>query len=151
MLVGDIPGVPLGPPRRLEQCHLHHVDHSTSQTIKLPRQTESSGVQNLTAFPDIEGSASPARAMSFSHTRSLQLNRPSFNTSARSIVPHGDYALACQRCGALCALRSKARYADFAPAATSTSAGATNPIGVSKILSVSATSVHAATRTASGL
>ena len=28
MLVGDVPGVPLGPQRDLEQRHLHHVDHA---------------------------------------------------------------------------------------------------------------------------
>ena len=41
-------------------------------------------------------------------------------------------------------------HAGLMPAATSTSAGATNPVAVSKVLSVSATSAHAATRTASG-
>jgi hypothetical protein len=39
----------------------------------------------------------------------------------------------------------------FTPAITNTSAATTNPVGVSKALSFSATSVHAATRTLSGL
>ena len=41
-------------------------------------------------------------------------------------------------------------HAGLAPAATSTSVGATNPVGVSKCLSSSATSSHAAAFTASG-
>ncbi len=51
-----------------------------------------------------------------------------------------------------CPLRSatqRTTHAGFTPAAISTSAGATKPVGVSKVLSVSATSVHAATRTPS--
>jgi hypothetical protein len=32
MLVGDIPGVPFGAPRGLEQRHFHHVDHAGTIT-----------------------------------------------------------------------------------------------------------------------
>jgi hypothetical protein len=41
-------------------------------------------------------------------------------------------------------------HAGLTPAATSTSAGATNPVGVSNVFNASATSAHAATRLASG-
>ena len=45
----------------------------------------------------------------------------------------------------------RAAYAGFMPAATCTSAGATNPVGVAKFWSASDTSAQAATRAASGL
>jgi len=66
-------------------------------------------------------------------------------------VRHNDDVLACQRWSALWAPQlNAATHVGFVPAATSTSRGATNPVGVSNVLSISATSAHAATRTLSG-
>ena len=52
---------------------------------------------------------------------------------------------------ALLVATRRTTHTGLTPAATNTSAGATNPVGFSKALSVSATSAQAATRTASGL